>query len=87
MHTLAETIFNEFSELGQFLAQNIVFYDENPGFSDFFDLSPTLNSSKKNSTKPISKNLYVLKSYRSNSFISAILAVQSKIKVPHDAHL
>ena len=36
MHTLAETIFNEFSELGQFLAQNLGFYDENPGFFWFF---------------------------------------------------
>ena len=36
MHNLAETIFNEFSELGQFLAQNLGFYDENPGFSGFF---------------------------------------------------
>ena len=74
MHNLAETIFNEFGELGQFLAQNLGFYDENPGFPGFFDLSPTLSSSKKISTKPISKILYVLKSYRSNSFISAILA-------------
>ena len=36
MHNLAETIFNEFSELEQFLAQNLGFYDENPGFSGFF---------------------------------------------------
>ena len=76
MHNLAETIFNEFSVLGQFVAQNLGFYDENPGFFlDFFDMSSTLNSSKKKSTKPISNILYVLKSYRSNSFISAILAV------------
>ena len=36
MHNLAETIFNEFSELGQFVAQNLGFYDENSGFFGFF---------------------------------------------------
>ena len=48
MHKRAETIFQGFSEPGQFLAQNPGFGDEFPGIFGFFDLSPTLNSSKKN---------------------------------------
>ena len=75
MHNLAETIFQDLCELGQFLAQNLEFSDEFPGIFGFFDLSPTLSCSKKFSTKPFSKIIYFLKSYRSDSFISTILAV------------
>ena len=63
MHNLAETIFQDLCELGQFLAQNLGFSDEFSRIFGFFDLSPTLNSSKKISTNPISKNFDVLKSY------------------------
>ena len=48
MHNLAETIFQDLCELGQFLAKTFDFSDEFSGFFWFFDLSPTLNSSKKN---------------------------------------
>ena len=36
MHTLAETIFQDLCELGQFLAQNLGFSDEFPGIFGFF---------------------------------------------------
>ena len=56
MHNLAETIFNEFSELGQFLAQNLGFYDENPGFFGFFRFVTNFEQLEKKIYKSNFKN-------------------------------
>ena len=77
----------KFHNSGQFLAQNLGFYDECSMIFYFFENSPSLESHIFFSTQPILKNLDVLKSHWSESFISAILVAQSKIRVPHDAHL
>ena len=58
-----------------------------PGFSDFFEISPTLRSHNFFSTEPIFKILGSLESYEYNSFISAILDTQSKRGVPSDVLL
>ena len=72
--TLKKTFvsFEEYRILGQFLAQNSDFDDENPVIFEFFEFLPTSMSSKKNSAEPISIIFYFLKTSRCASFISAI---------------
>ena len=53
-------------------------------FTDFLIFSLIAGSRKKNYTGPISKFLDVLKSSRSESFISAIFGVQEQIMIRPD---
>ena len=53
-------------------------------FTDFSIFSLIAGSRKLFSTEPISKILDVLKSSRSESFISAIFEVQDQIMIPPD---
>ena len=53
-------------------------------FTDFLIFSQIAGSRKKFSGEPISNFLDVLKSSRSESFISAIFEVQDQIMIPPD---
>ena len=80
-------IVQKFYYSGQFLTQNLGLTDEFWGFSGFSDFFSTFGYHNFFFTEPILKNLYILKSILSESFISAILEAQNKIRVPPDTHL
>ena len=84
-------VLGDFRDFGQFLTQNLGFRGrilmKFRGFSDFFEILPILRSHKYFSTEPIWIFLDSMKSHGSDSFISAILETQNKIRVPPEAHL